>query len=372
MDRCLGRGLVRRVAVPAAVALGLASVVGWTGVGGAATVRGAQGVSSEAGAGVRDRLCCWSTGTGSSRRAERGAATWRWHLRPLRAWRGRPWACSLGGHHYVIPSAAVPYLDHGLNWTLFDVSALATAEKAGRLPVRISYGARLRALPGVTITRSGGGLASGYLTASSARVFGAALIRQFRADHRTRQLRPGRDVRGRRVGRPGRNHCRGDRPSGPSDACPDDDRDQYLRQAGQRRCCLRSQRGQQHAVRRPGDRDRERVLPGSTKFSVPAGCTRALGLLFDPSGATRLVVLPHFDVPSTGTTTVPVAESLGEQQDHLRHLEAREGDDVQASLLTESAAGPESEFTFDNAENHAAGPRARPPLCHPSDTSIPG
>ncbi len=86
---------------------------------------------------------------------------------------------SLGGHHYVIPSAAVPYLDHGLGWTLFDVSALAAAEKAGRLPVRITYGARLRALPGVTITRSGGGLASGYLTASSARVFGAALIRQF-------------------------------------------------------------------------------------------------------------------------------------------------------------------------------------------------
>ena len=73
---------------------------------------------------------------------------------------------SLGGHHYVIPSAALPYLDHGLDWALFDVPALATAEKAGRLPVRISYGARLRALPGVTITRSGGGLASGYLTAS--------------------------------------------------------------------------------------------------------------------------------------------------------------------------------------------------------------
>src|SRR5712691_9199604 len=43
--------------------------------------------------------------------------------------------------------------------------------------------ARLHALPGVTITRSGGGVASGYLTASSARAFGRALVRQFRADH---------------------------------------------------------------------------------------------------------------------------------------------------------------------------------------------
>jgi hypothetical protein len=91
---------------------------------------------------------------------------------------------SLGGHHYD-PVRGRSHLNHGLNWTLFDVPALATAEKAGRLPVRISYGARLRALPGVTITRSGGGLASGYLTASSARVFGAALIRQFRADRRS-------------------------------------------------------------------------------------------------------------------------------------------------------------------------------------------
>ena len=133
---------------------------------------------------------------------------------------GATMGLSLGGHHYVIPSAAVPYLGHGLGWTLFDVAALATAEKAGRRPVRISYGTRLRALPGVTITRSGGGLASGYLTASSARVFGAALITPVPGGSPQRQLRPGRDVRGRRVGRPGRGRCCRDRPSGPADACP--------------------------------------------------------------------------------------------------------------------------------------------------------
>ena len=55
---------------------------------------------------------------------------------------------SLGGHHYVIPSAAVPYLNHGLNWTLFDVPALAAAEKAGRLPVRITTGRGCAPCPG--------------------------------------------------------------------------------------------------------------------------------------------------------------------------------------------------------------------------------
>src|SRR5260370_37006 len=54
---------------------------------------------------------------------------------------------------------------------------------AGRLPVRVSFAGRRPALPGVTITRAGRGTAEGYLTSSSAPAFGAALARQFRADH---------------------------------------------------------------------------------------------------------------------------------------------------------------------------------------------
>jgi hypothetical protein len=42
---------------------------------------------------------------------------------------------------------------------------------------------RRPAIPGVTITRSGAGRASGYLTATSARAFGTALRRQFTAGH---------------------------------------------------------------------------------------------------------------------------------------------------------------------------------------------
>ncbi|MGO9501413.1 MAG: hypothetical protein ACLPUO_07520 [Streptosporangiaceae bacterium] len=89
----------------------------------------------------------------------------------------------LGGLAENIPAYAMPYLGRGLDPSLFSLGALRRAESGGRLPVRITFAGRRHALPGVTITRSGPGTAEGYLTASSARIFGAALARQFRADH---------------------------------------------------------------------------------------------------------------------------------------------------------------------------------------------
>jgi hypothetical protein len=90
---------------------------------------------------------------------------------------------SLGGHRYDIPGVALPYLGHGLAPGLFEPSLLLAHERDGRLPVRVSYTGRVPALPGVTLTRSGGGTALGYLTETSARAFGAALERLYRADH---------------------------------------------------------------------------------------------------------------------------------------------------------------------------------------------
>jgi len=89
---------------------------------------------------------------------------------------------SFASRHYVIPSDAVPYLGRGLDMSLFDVGAVAGLERGGALPVRISYFGRAPRLPGVTITGASGHTASGYLTAASARVFGAALARQFASD----------------------------------------------------------------------------------------------------------------------------------------------------------------------------------------------
>ena len=88
-----------------------------------------------------------------------------------------------GGQVLEIPAAAMPYLGHGLSPSLFQLSALERAESGGRLPVRVAFTGRRPAIPGVRFTRSSAGRASGYLTAASARSFGAALWRQFVADH---------------------------------------------------------------------------------------------------------------------------------------------------------------------------------------------
>jgi hypothetical protein len=88
----------------------------------------------------------------------------------------------LGARTYEVPAAAVPYLGRGLDPGLFDTRELLGRETGGRLPVRVSYRGKVPALPGIRITSSGAGTAEGYLTASSALVFGAALDRQYGAD----------------------------------------------------------------------------------------------------------------------------------------------------------------------------------------------
>src|SRR5579863_9915593 len=90
---------------------------------------------------------------------------------------------SQGDTTLVMPVTAAPYLARGLAPALFEPKALARAESAGRLPVRISYSGSLRPLPGVTVTFSRDGTAEGYLTPAGARVFGSALARQYAADH---------------------------------------------------------------------------------------------------------------------------------------------------------------------------------------------
>lgn len=91
----------------------------------------------------------------------------------------------VNGATYDIPADALPYLGRALDPSLFNLAMLERAEPAGRLPVRLSFAGAQRAIPGITVTRSSGRAATGYLTASSARAFGAALYRQFRADHAT-------------------------------------------------------------------------------------------------------------------------------------------------------------------------------------------
>ena len=94
-------------------------------------------------------------------------------------------ALRLAGARYQIPVDALPYIGHGLDPSLFNLALLERAESAGRLPVRLSFTGAEHSLPGITITSRRGQTATGYLSASSARTFGAALFRQFAADHAT-------------------------------------------------------------------------------------------------------------------------------------------------------------------------------------------
>ena len=86
----------------------------------------------------------------------------------------------LAGHQYAVPDAALPFLGHGLDLSLFDTAA---RPGGSTLAVRIAYSGAVPRLPGVTIARAAGGVATGYLTAAGAVTFGAALARQFAADH---------------------------------------------------------------------------------------------------------------------------------------------------------------------------------------------
>ena len=76
---------------------------------------------------------------------------------PARRGAGALLTLRANGNTYAIPAVAVPYLGHGLDPGLFDVAALQRAERAGRLPVRVSYRGPRPVLPGVRITRAGRG-----------------------------------------------------------------------------------------------------------------------------------------------------------------------------------------------------------------------
>ena len=90
---------------------------------------------------------------------------------------------TMNGDNYVLPAAAEPYLGNSLDPSLFNLTALATAERGGRLPVRLSYAADSRpTVPGLTVTSEDG--RAGYFTATSARAFGRALVAQWNADHK--------------------------------------------------------------------------------------------------------------------------------------------------------------------------------------------
>ncbi len=221
----------------------------------------------------------------------------------------------LGGKAFQIPADALPYLNRGLSPALFELSSLAAAESAGRLPVQVSYHGGLPSLPGVTITSSRGGTARGYLTAASATKFGAALARQFAADHaRGSYGADGMFAGGVSIGLPGQTAAAAARPhyvmhtltvTGTDLAGHPDTGD------------LVSVFNVDNLLKFGDPVETSNVFyDGSVKFSVPAGHYMAIGTFFDTSATTitafRTVILPQFTV--AGDTTVAVDEPTATNQ----------------------------------------------------------
>jgi hypothetical protein len=218
----------------------------------------------------------------------------------------------LGGRLTEIPADALPYLNRSLSPSLFSVSALQRQQAGGRLPVRLTFTGSRPAVPGITITRSAAGQASGYLTASSARVFGAALMRQYRADQSAGRLEGGGLFsHGLSIGLAG---AAGPAPSPVRPAFkmstltvhgtnlrgkPETGADIFINNAD-------------NVNRFDGLQETDNFLiHGTTKFSVPAGHYWMLAMFFQftrTGGSLRMVVLPQFTVRA-GHSSVRVAEA---------------------------------------------------------------
>jgi len=256
----------------------------------------------------------------------------------------------LGGTSYEIPADALPYLGHGLDPSLFSLANLQREEKSGRLPVTISYTATRPRLPGVTVTRSGGGTASGYLTAAGARAFGAALARQFVSDHaRASYGQDGLFAGGVRVALAGV----------PAVTTP-------VRPAYQMRTLTmlgRNLKGGKdygdsiivfnaanaNIFGFPDFEGLSFFWKGSAKFSVPVGTYWAIGdfLAFGKHGKNpqeHLVVLPQFTVK--GATTVRVDERSATSQITAATPRPAVASQVSIDLIRSGLHGSVNSFTF--------------------------
>jgi hypothetical protein len=209
----------------------------------------------------------------------------------------------LGTHSFLIPMAALPYLGHGLDPSLFDVAAMQRAEHGGRLPVTVRYQGPLPALPGVTVTHAAAGVAQGYLTAATAPAFGSALARQLWADHATGSYGgDGMFGGGVSVSLPG---------AASTPAHPDFP--MHVLTVKGTNLAGKPDTGDVVDVLNVTDTaafgaflDSENAFfHGTAKYSVPAGTYWAIGTFFTGNGF-RIDVLPQFTV--TGDTTKQVSE----------------------------------------------------------------
>ena len=341
------RAARRAMAIAAATATASFLVVGPAAAAPASTARSAAPAAAAAAAKPRmltlingDRVAVSATRSGGvvarvARAADSGIG-------------GATVRLDVAGKAFQIPADAMPYLNRGLSPALFELSSLAAAESAGRLPVQLGYHGRTPKLPGVTITSARGGTAHGYLTAASAAKFGAALARQFVADHAHGSYGgDGMFANGVSIGLPGKAAATAARPhfvmhtltvTGTNLAGQPDTGD------------LVSVFNVDNLLKFGDPLETTNVFDnGSVKFSVPAGHYTAVGLFFDISGASltgfRTVTLPQFTVAAD--TTVAVDEPTATDQVQMVTPQRANTQDVSLTIYRTTGDGDLLEDGFD-------------------------
>jgi hypothetical protein len=269
---------------------------------------------------------------------------------------------AMGGRRYLVPLAALGYLGRGLDLGLFDVGALAAAESGGRLPVRVASSHGVASLPGVTVTSRRPGLALGYLTPAGAREFGAALLRQFLADHaRGSYGRDGMFAGGVSLSLAGGTAA----PLAPAPSFP-----MTTLTVDGTGLAGQPDTGDVMFVVNADNTARfvgfNAFDAGVTKFSVPLGHYWGFGLFahVDPKAKTlslRVAVLPRFTA-DRGGSTVHVAERAATSKVQIVTARPAEVDFTAVSLIHSETAGPPADAGFFEFPTDVSGHSAVPSL----------
>jgi hypothetical protein len=268
---------------------------------------------------------------------------------------------TLAGRTYVVPADALPYLGRGLDPGLFDIASLLRGQAGGRLPVEVRYAGRVPSLPGISITVAHRGIARGYLTAASAKRFGAALARQFTADHARGSYGQDGLFAGRvSISLPGAAGPRAAQgTAGPRAAQRTTDRHfpmETLTVTGTN-LAGKPDTGDEVEVFNADNSTRfaDPVESGNffdkgvAKFSVPSGHYWAVGMFSQFAGKSyvgeRIVVLPQFTV--RGSTTVSMAGRAANSRIHMVIPRPSRVDYTLFTLLRSGASGPVVPFGWE-------------------------
>jgi hypothetical protein len=217
---------------------------------------------------------------------------------------------TLGAKQYELPAAALPYLGRGLDLSLFEVAALRAAERDQRIPVEVTYQGSQPTLPGITMT----GAHTGYLTADSARSFGAALVKQFLADRTSPRAAGGSGLfpNGLGIALAGAKTAPVARPHFPMKTLTFTGTDASGKPDNLDPVVVFNL---DDSVRIGADQDSiSNFYNGSVKFSVPAGNYAAMAYFFDTDTAgnvtgVRVVSRPQFTVSDNTTMAVAASEA---------------------------------------------------------------